>query len=90
MARVAYTAAYCGLRWGELVALTVGQVDVAARVITVNQKVVEVAGHLYAEAPKNRKHRKHRKHRKTIYPPPDAGWVPAGRAARRPSRRGPR
>ena len=30
--------------------------------ITVDRKVVEVAGHLYVEAPRNRKYRK------TIYP----------------------
>ncbi|MGH3275952.1 MAG: hypothetical protein ACRDNZ_16705, partial [Streptosporangiaceae bacterium] len=59
---MAQTAAYSGLRWGELAALTVSQVDQDGRVITVDRKVVEVAGHLYAEAPKNRKHRK------TIYP----------------------
>lgn len=55
---MAYTAAYTGLRWGELVALTICQVDQAARVITVDRKVVEVAGHLFLEAPKNRKHRR--------------------------------
>jgi integrase len=38
------------------------QVDTDARVITVDRKVVEVAGHLYIEAPKNRKLRR------TIYP----------------------
>jgi hypothetical protein len=38
------------------------QVDPAARVIAVDRKVVEVAGHLYVEAPKNRKRRR------TIYP----------------------
>ena len=59
---MASTAAYSGLRWGELTALTIGQVDPAGRVITVDRKVVEVAGHLYVEAPKNRKYRK------TIYP----------------------
>jgi integrase len=59
---MAYTAAYSGLRWGELVALTIAQIDQAARVITVDRKVVEVAGYLYVEAPKNRKHRR------TIYP----------------------
>jgi hypothetical protein len=59
---MAYTAAYSGLRWGELTALTIGQVDTAARVITVDRKVVEVAGHLFIEAPKNRKFRR------TIYP----------------------
>ena len=59
---MANTAAYSGLRWGEIAALTVPQVDTAARVISVDRKVVEVAGHLYAEAPKNRKRRQ------TIYP----------------------
>jgi len=59
---MAGVAAYSGLRWGEIAALTVSQVDTAARVITVDRKVVEVAGHLYVEAPKNRKRRQ------TIYP----------------------
>ena len=62
---MASTAAYSGLRWGELVALTIDQVDQAARVIAVDRKIVEIAGRLYLEAPKNRKHRKHRR---TIYP----------------------
>jgi hypothetical protein len=38
------------------------QIDVPARVIAVDRKLVEVAGQQYLEAPKNRKHRK------TIYP----------------------
>jgi integrase len=59
---MANTAAYSGLRWGELVALTISQIDTDARGIAVDRKVVEVAGHLYMEAPKNRKRRK------TIYP----------------------
>ena len=59
---MAQTAAYSGLRWGELIALTVSRVDQAARVISVDRKVVEVAGQLFLEAPKNRKHRK------TVYP----------------------
>ena len=59
---MASTAAYSGLRRGELTALTIAQVDTAARVITVDRKVIEVAGHLYIEAPKGRKSRK------TIYP----------------------
>ncbi|MBV9384266.1 MAG: tyrosine-type recombinase/integrase [Streptosporangiaceae bacterium] len=59
---MASTAAYSGLRWGELAALTIPQVDQADRVITVDRKVVEVAGHLYVEAPKCRKYRR------TIYP----------------------
>jgi len=59
---MATVAAYSGLRWGEIAALTAPQVDTAARVITVDRKVIEVADHLYVEAPKNRK----RRH--TIYP----------------------
>ena len=47
---MASTAAYSGLRWGELTALTIAQVDTAAMVIRVDRKVVEVAGHLYIEA----------------------------------------
>jgi integrase len=59
---MAITAAYSGLRWGELTALTIPQMDTGTRVITVDRKVVEVAWHLYVEAPKNRKFRR------TIYP----------------------
>jgi integrase len=59
---MALTAAYSGLRWGELAALTVGQVDHRARVIAVDRKVVEVRGQMYVEAPKNRKFRR------AIYP----------------------
>jgi integrase len=59
---MAHTAAYSGLRWGELAALSIAKVDLAARVITVDRKVVEVAGHLYVEAPKNRKFRR------TVFP----------------------
>lgn len=47
---MANTAAYSGLRRGEIASLTVPQMDTAARVITVDRKVVEVAGHLYVEA----------------------------------------
>jgi len=75
---MAHTAAYTGLRWGELAALTIAPIDPAARVITVDRKVAEITGHLYLEAPKNRKRRQ------TIYPapPPPAtpsptGWPPA-------------
>jgi hypothetical protein len=59
---MANVAAYIGLRWGELAALTIPQVDQPARAITVDRKIVEVAGQLYLEAPKNRKRRR------TIYP----------------------
>jgi integrase len=55
-------AAYTGLRWGELAALTAAQIDPAGRVITVDRKVVEIGGRLFTETPKNRKLRH------TIYP----------------------
>ena len=75
---MAVTAAYSGLRWGELAALTIAQVDPAARVIAVDRKVVEVAGYLYVEAPKNRKYRR------TIYPRrTPAGYPLAERLAAR-------
>jgi integrase len=75
---MASTAAYSGLRWGELTALTIGQIDTAGRVITVDRKVIEVAGHLYIEAPKNRKSRR------TIYPRrTPAGYPLAGNLAAR-------
>ena len=67
---MANTAAYSGLRWGELTALTIAQVDLAARVIAVDRKVVEVAGRLYLEAPKNRKYRR------TVYPRHTPGGYP--------------
>ena len=75
---MANTAAYTGLRWGELTALTIGQVDTAARVIAVDRKVIEVAGRLYLEAPKNRKRRQ------AIYPRlSPAGYPLAERLAAR-------
>lgn len=67
---MASTAAYSGLRWGELAALTIPQVDQAGRVISVDRKVVEVGGHLYVEAPKNRKRRR------TVYPRRTPGGYP--------------
>jgi integrase len=59
---MANTAAYTGLRQGELFALTAGQIDPAARVIDVDRKVIGVSGKLLTGAPKGRKRRK------TIYP----------------------
>ena len=72
------TAAYAGLRQGELFALTAGQIATATRVITVDRKLVEVAGHLYVEAPKCRKFRA------AIYPvrTPDGYPLAAKLAAR--------
>jgi integrase len=87
---MANLAAYSGLRWGELAALTIEQVAQAARVITVDRKVVEVGGRLYVEAPKNRKFRR------TIYPrrtgtrspsvSPPASRKPAPSRGRAPTR----
>jgi integrase len=75
---MANTAAYSGLRWGELVALTVTQVNQDVRVITVDRKVVEIAGHLFVEPPKNRKYRR------TVYPRRStAGYPLAERLAER-------
>ena len=67
---LANVAAYSGLRWGELAALTIPQIDSATRAITVDRKIVEVAGQLYLEAPKNRKRRR------TIYPRRTPGGYP--------------
>jgi integrase len=78
---MAHTAAYTGLRWGELAALTIAQIDQTARVITVDRKVAEIAGHLYLEAPKNRKRRQ------TIYPrATPAGYPLADKIAARTAR----
>jgi integrase len=75
---MANTAAYSGLRWGELTALTTSKVDQGARAITVDRKVIEVGGHLYIEAPKGRKSRR------TIYPRnTPAGYPLAERLAAR-------
>lgn len=52
---MALFAAYTGLRWGELAALTITQIDPATRTVTVDRKVIEISGHLYAEPPKGRK-----------------------------------
>ncbi|MGH3406483.1 MAG: tyrosine-type recombinase/integrase, partial [Streptosporangiaceae bacterium] len=75
---MANVAAYAGLRQGELFALTASQIAPDARVITVDRKLIEVAGHLYVEAPKSRKFRS------TIYPvrTPD-GYPLAGKLAAR-------
>jgi integrase len=67
---MACLAAYSGLRWGELAALTTTQIDTAARTITVDRKIIEIGGHLYAEPPKGRKHRR------TIYPRQTPGGYP--------------
>ena len=43
-------AAYTGLRWGELAALTADQVNQDTRVVAVDRKVIEIGGKLYLEA----------------------------------------
>jgi integrase len=55
-------AAYTGLRWGELAALTTSQVSADTRTVEVDRKVIEIGGTLFTEAPKGRKRRR------TIYP----------------------
>ena len=84
---MAHTAAYTGLRWGELAALTIAPIDPAARVITVDRKVAEIAGHLYLEAPKNRKRRQTIYPRATLAGYPLAGYplAPGDRAFRVPA-----
>jgi integrase len=42
-----YVLAYCGLRWGEAIALTHGDVDLAAGRIRVVRSLADVNGHLY-------------------------------------------
>jgi integrase len=75
---MAHIAAYSGLRWGEVAALTTGQVTLSRREINVNRKVVEVCGRLYIEAPKNRKFRR------TVYPRrTPAGYPPSEQLAAR-------
>jgi integrase len=77
-ALMACTAAYTGLRWGELTALTISQVSLARREINVDRKIIEVSGRLYLEPPKNRKRRT------TVYPRrTPAGYPLAERLAAR-------
>ena len=45
-------AAYTGLRWGELAALTADQVDQDTRVVTVDRKVIEIGGKLTSNCPR--------------------------------------
>ena len=49
--------AYSGLRWGEHTALTVGQIDVDRRRITVDRQVVETRSALRESLPKGRRRR---------------------------------
>jgi integrase len=67
---MAHFAAYTGLRWGELAALTTTQIDPADRTVEVDRKVIEIGGRLFTEAPKGRKRRR------TIYPRRTPGGYP--------------
>jgi hypothetical protein len=73
-------AAYTGLRWGELAALTVAQITPATRTVDVDRKIIEIGGKLFAEPPKRRKRRR------TIYPFPHTPGLRPGRPGRRPHR----
>lgn len=47
-----YTAAYVGLRWGELAGLKPERVDLLRRTIVITEQLVEVGGHLSFGPPK--------------------------------------
>jgi len=49
--------AYCGLRWSELAALRVCDVDLAARRLSVVERTTEIGGRLDTAAPKSKKAR---------------------------------
>ncbi|WP_299166979.1 tyrosine-type recombinase/integrase [uncultured Arthrobacter sp.] len=49
--------AYCGLRWGEAVALRVRHLDMLKRRISVEENAVEVGGRVAVGTPKNHKRR---------------------------------
>jgi integrase len=49
-----YTAAYAGLRWGELIGLKRARVDIANRTITVLEQLVELKGQFLWQPPKTR------------------------------------
>lgn len=49
--------AYCGLRWGEAVALRVGDVDMLGRRLHVHRNAVEVGGVIHEGTPKSHKAR---------------------------------
>lgn len=47
------TAAYTGMRWGELAGLTLGNVNFLKRTMTITKALKEVNGTLWLEAPKS-------------------------------------
>lgn len=53
-ATVVRVAAYCGLRWGEVAALEVGDVDLFSRRIRVQRAQIEISGRIEIKAPKSR------------------------------------
>ena len=48
------TAAYVGLRWGELAGLKVERVDLLRRAIRIEEQLVDVSGHLQFTPPKTK------------------------------------
>ncbi|MCU1480134.1 MAG: site-specific integrase [Subtercola sp.] len=50
---VVLVLAYCGLRWGELAGLRVGDVDVQRGRLEVRHTYIEVNGYLEASTPKD-------------------------------------
>jgi integrase len=76
---MANTAAYSGLRQGEIFALTIWQVFTAGRVIDVDRKVIEVSGALITGLPKGCKRRK------TVYPARTPNGYPLAEKSRHES-----
>lgn len=58
------TLGYCGLRWGELIGLRVGDIDFTKGRISVARNVVEVDGEFHVGSPKT--------HETRVVPVPDA------------------
>lgn len=54
---IVFVLAFCGLRWGELAALKVADVDLLRRRISVRASVTEVGGRLTWGTPKNHQRR---------------------------------
>ncbi|CRK54416.1 conserved hypothetical protein [Rhodococcus sp. RD6.2] len=52
-----YLLAYCGLRWGEAIALRVEHLDLLRRRLTVVDNAVQVNGELHVGTPKSHVHR---------------------------------
>jgi integrase len=50
---IVYVLAYCGLRWGEMAALSVGSFNPLKRRLAVDRAMIEVSGHMMFGLPKD-------------------------------------